>query len=200
MPWTTSVLAAVKTDQRTSHQHEREEPTRITVPADLQPPPTAQPRQRALDLPPMAPQPRRRLDPAPRDPRADPTSAKPSTVGRAVVPLVGVDAGWPDPSPPRWRADRRNVANDRRQHRGVSHVGGGDHHSQRQPTAVADQMQFAPRLAAIDRICAHVVPRVWPARSWCPHSPATSPAGRVRPAGPAPRGGAAQTPQRWPTR
>jgi hypothetical protein len=43
-------------------------------------------------------------------------------------------------------------------------------------------------------------PHAWPARSWCPHSPATSPAGPARPGDPRPGGGADQTPRRWPTR
>jgi hypothetical protein len=37
-------------------------------------------------------------------------------------------------------------------------VGGGYRRGQGQPAAVADQVELAPRLATIDRICAHVVP------------------------------------------
>jgi hypothetical protein len=198
--WTTPALAPVKTDERASYQHEREPSARITIPANLQPPPTAQPRQRPLDLPAVTPQPRRRLDPTPRDPRGDPATTQVAAVVLAVVALVGMDPGWSDPPPPRWRADRRNVTNDRRQHGRVSQVGGGDHCRQRQPTTVANEMELAPRLATIDGICAHMIPRVWRARSWCPRSPATSPGGRVRPAGPAPPGGVARTHRRWPTR
>jgi hypothetical protein len=43
-------------------------------------------------------------------------------------------------------------------------------------------------------------PHAWRARSWCPRSPATSPAGRARRAGRAPRGGAGRTRRRLPTR
>jgi hypothetical protein len=50
--------------------------------------------------------------------------------------------------------------------------------------AVHEQVQLGPRLATIDGICANVVPRVWRARSWCQGSPATSPSGLGRPAGP----------------
>jgi hypothetical protein len=143
----------------------------------------------------MAPKPGRRLDPAPGDPRADPTPPEPGSVGRAVIRLVSVDlVGSPAP-PPRRRADRRNVLQDGREHGGVGHVGGGDHRSQRQPTTVADQVELGPRLATIDRICANVVPRVSRARLWCPRWPATSPAGPARPAGPRPQGGARRTPQ-----
>jgi hypothetical protein len=83
---------------------------------------------------------------------------------------------------------------------GVGNVGGGDRRGKRQPTAVADQVQLAPRLAAIDGICAHMVPRVWRARSWCPRLPATSPAGPARPAGPTPPSAERRTPRHWPTR
>ena len=49
-------------------------------------------------------------------------------------------------------------------------------------------------------MCANVIPHAWPGRSWCPHWPATSPAGRARPAGPAPPGGAGRTRPPSPTR
>ena len=48
-------LEPVEAHQRTGHQHEREPPPRVPVPAHLQPPEAAQPRQRPLDLPPVAP-------------------------------------------------------------------------------------------------------------------------------------------------
>ena len=82
-----------------------------------------------------------------------------------------------------------------------SSIGPSSHYrGQRQPTTLADQVQLAPGLATIDRICAHVVPRVWRARSWCPYSPATSPAAPAHPTDPGPPGGADQTRRRWPTR
>jgi hypothetical protein len=40
----------------------------------------------------------------------------------------------------------------------IRDVGGGNRRRQRQPATVADQVELAPRLATIDRICAHVVP------------------------------------------
>jgi hypothetical protein len=61
-------------------------------------------------------------------------------------------------------------------------------------------VQLAPGLATIDRICAHMVPHVWRARSWCPRSPSTSPARPAHPTDPGPPGGAGQTLPRWPTR
>jgi non-heme chloroperoxidase len=61
--WTTPALAAAKTDERASDQHEREEPTRITIPAGaadsfwlwsmqvgLKAPTTASRRSRRTDL------------------------------------------------------------------------------------------------------------------------------------------------------
>jgi hypothetical protein len=77
---------------------------------------------------------------------------KPSTVGRAVIPLVSVDLVGSLAPPPRWRADRRNILQGGREHGGVGHVGGGDHRGQRQPTAIADQVKLGPRLATIDGI------------------------------------------------
>jgi hypothetical protein len=87
---------------------------------------------------------------------------------------------------PRWRADRRDVIHDRLEHGGVVDVGGSDHGGQRKPTAVADQVDLASRLATIDRICAHMVPRAWRARWPSPRSPVTSPADPPHQAGPRP--------------
>jgi hypothetical protein len=66
---------------------------------------------------------------------------------------------WPSGAPTaRRRTDRRNVIQDRLEHDGVGHVGGGHDRGQRQPTTVADQVELAPGLATIDGICAHLVP------------------------------------------
>jgi hypothetical protein len=102
--------------------------------------------------------------------------------------------------PPRRCAHRRDVVDHGRQHGHVRDVGGGNRGSQWQPVAVADQVEFAPRLATIDRICAHVVPHAWRARSWCPRWPATSPPGLARPADPGPPSAVGRTRRRWPTR
>jgi hypothetical protein len=128
----------------------------------------------------MPPQPRRRLHPTPGDPRPRPMTPQPGAVGGAVVGLVSMDRLWTGAPLPRWRADRWDVVEDRCQHGGVIDVGGGDHRGQWQPATLADQVKLGPGLAAIDRICAHLIPRVWRARSWCPRWPATSPAGPVR--------------------
>jgi hypothetical protein len=96
--------------------------------------------------------------PTPGDPRPGPTPARVRAVGRAVRGLVSVDRAGSSAPLPRRRADRRNVLHDRLEHGGVIDVGGSDHGGQRQPTAVADQMELGSRLATIDRICAHVVP------------------------------------------
>jgi hypothetical protein len=193
-------LEPVEADQRTGQQHEREPPLRIPVPPQPKPPPAAQPRQRPLDLPTVAPKPSRGLDPTPRDPRGDPTPPQVRPVGAAVVALVSVDRVRPGAALTRGRADRRDIVDDRRKHGGVGDVGGGHHRGKRQPAPVADQVQLAPRLATIDWICANVVPRAWRARSWCPRWPATSPADPARRAGPRPPGGAGRTRPRSPTR
>jgi hypothetical protein len=130
---------------------------RIPVPAHLQPPEAAQPRQRPLDLPTMAAKPSRRPDPPPSDPRLDATPTQIRPVGSAVIALVGVDRTRAGPPPPSRRPDRRDVVHDRLEHDGVVDVGRGHHNTQRHPAIVTDQMELASRLATIDGICAHVV-------------------------------------------
>jgi hypothetical protein len=189
----------VEAEHRAGYQQEREPPPTVPVPAHLQPPPAAQPGQRPLDLPPVPPKPGRGLHPTAGDPRPDPTPAQVRTVGRAVVGLVGVDLARSSAPLSRWRANRRDIVEDRVEHGGVVDVGGGHHRSQRQPATIAHQVKLASRLATIDWICAHVVPRAWPARPWCPRSPATSPAGPARRGDPRPEGGVDQRRRRWPT-
>jgi hypothetical protein len=58
---------------------------------------------------------------------------------------------WTASSVARWLLPR---------HGGIDDVGGGDHGGQRQPAALADQVQLAPRLATTNRIFAQLVPRV----------------------------------------
>jgi hypothetical protein len=189
----------VEANDRTGQQHERKPPSHVAVPPHLQAPEAAQPRQRPLDPPAVATKPRRRLHPAPGDSRSDPTTPQVRTVRAAVVCLVGVDLARPGAPTARRRTDRRDVVEDRLEHDGVVDVGGGDGRGQRQPTTVADQVELAPGLATIDGICAHLVPHAWPARSWCPHWPATSPAGPAHPAGPGPRDARRRTRRPSPT-
>src|SRR4029453_14531312 len=66
-------LESVEAHPRTSHQHEREPASRVPVPAHLQPPEAAQPRQRPFNLPAVAPKPGRRLALPPSDQRLYPT-------------------------------------------------------------------------------------------------------------------------------
>jgi hypothetical protein len=94
----------------------------------------------------------------PGDPRRDPTTPQISPVGRAVVPLIAVELAGPAAPPPRRRQHRRDIVQEGLEHGGVAHVGSGDHRGQRQPATVAEQMELGPRLATIDRICAHMVP------------------------------------------
>jgi hypothetical protein len=131
---------------------------RIAVPPHLQPPEATQPRQGPLDLPAVPPKPGRGLHPTPGNPRPDPTPPQVAPVGAAVIPLVGMELGGPSAPPPRRGPHRRHVIHDRLEHRGVVDIGGGHRCGQRQPTAVADQVELASRLATIDWICAHVVP------------------------------------------
>jgi hypothetical protein len=159
-----------------------------------------EPRQRPLHLPPLRPQPRRPLHPTPSDPRGDPTPSQPGAVGGAVVALVGVDRPWSGAPPARRCADWWAVVDHRLQHGHVGDACGGDCRGKGQPLSVADQVQFGPGLAAIDRICAHVVPRVWCARWPSPRSPVTSPACPARRADQGRRGGAGRTRQPRPTR
>ena len=151
-------LEPVEAHHRTSHQHEREPPPRVPIPPHSQPPEATQPRQGPLDLPTVAPQPCRGLDPTPSDPRGDPTLPQVGPVGSAVVPLVSVDLAGSGTAPSRRGADRWHVVHDRLEHGGVVDVGGRHHRGKRHPTAVADQVELGSRLATIDWICAHVVP------------------------------------------
>jgi len=75
-----------------------------------------------------------------------------------VIGLIGIDLARPAPPPSRRRAHRGHVIQQRREQQDVRHVGGGDHGGQRQPAAVADQVELGPWLATIDGICANVVP------------------------------------------
>src|SRR6185437_3703628 len=81
--------------------HKRKPPRRVRIPADLQLPEAAQPRQRPLDLPAVQPKPRRGLHPMPSDPRPDHVSGadRPSWAdpdGRPYGHGSGlVSAGWP---------------------------------------------------------------------------------------------------------
>ena len=148
----------------------------------------------------MPPQPLRRLDPTPSDPRPDPTPPQPGAVARAVIALVSVQLAGSGPPPAGWGQHRRDIVQDRGEHGHVGDVGRRHDRGQRQPAPLAGEVDLGPRLAAIDRICANVVPRVWRARWPSPRSRVTSPAGPPDQAGPAPPDGAARTPRPWPTR
>ena len=152
------VLVPVEADQRARHQHEREPPHGIPLPAHLQPPEATQPGQRPPDLLPVAPKPGRRLHPTTSDPRPDPTPAQVGPVGSAVIALVGMDPGGSGTPPSSRGTDRRDVLHDRLERGGVGDVGGGHHRGQRQPATVAGQVELGPGLATIDGICAHLVP------------------------------------------
>jgi hypothetical protein len=69
-----------------------------------------------------------------------------------VIGFVGMDLAGP-PAPPLGRhQDRRDVVQHGLEHGGVVGVGSADKQRQRQPAAVAGQVQLGPSLAAIDRI------------------------------------------------
>jgi hypothetical protein len=112
----------------------------------------------------------------PSTPPARHSTEQPTEHSQQVGCLIGMNLPGSAASPPRRRQHRWDVAQHGLEYGGVGHVGGGDGRGQRQPAAVADQVDLRPGLATIDRICAHMIPRAWRARSWCPRSPATSPA------------------------
>jgi hypothetical protein len=124
-------LGSVEANQRTRQQHEREEPLRVPVPPHCQAPIAAQPRQRPFDLPAVAAEPLRRLDPTPSDPRGDPTTPQPGTVAGAVVGLVRSQLAGSMTPPARRRAHRRDVVDHRLKHGHVREVGGGHRRRQR---------------------------------------------------------------------
>jgi hypothetical protein len=148
----------------------------------------------------MPPQPLRRLDSTPSDPRPDPTPPQPGAVARAVIALVSVQLAGSGPPPAGWGQHRRDIVQDRGEHGHVGDVGRRHDRGQRKPAPLAGEVDLGPRLAAIDRICANVVPRVWRARWPSPRSRATSPTGPPDQAGPGPPDGAARTGPPWPTR
>jgi hypothetical protein len=69
-----------------------------------------------------APKPGRRLDLPPSDPRLDPRLPQVGTVGSAVIALIGVNLGGSGAAPPRRRADRRDVGQQRCEHGGIGEV------------------------------------------------------------------------------
>jgi hypothetical protein len=130
----------------------------------------------------------------------DPTPPQPGAVARAVIALVSVQLAGSGPPPPGRGQHRRDIVQDRGEHGHVRDVGRRHDRGQRKPAPLAGELDLGPRLAAIDWICANVVPRVWRAHWPSPRSRATSPTGPPDQAGPAPPDGAARTPRPWPTR
>jgi hypothetical protein len=147
----------------------------------------------------VATQPGRRLDLPPGDPRPDPTPAQPGTVGCAVIARVGVDLAGPGAPPGGLRT--AGMSSTTAWNKVVSAmlvavtttVSGS-------PLPSQTRWSLLPGLPRSTGICAHMSPHAWRARSWRPHSPATSPAGPPRPAGPRPPGGARRTRRQRPTR
>jgi hypothetical protein len=109
----------------------------VPVPAHLQPPEAAQPRQRPLNLPAVAPKPGRRLDLPPSDPRLDATPPWVGPVGSAVIALIGGELAGPGTPLACGRQDRRHLVHDGLEHGGVVDVGRGHHRRQGQPWGVA---------------------------------------------------------------
>jgi len=153
-----ALLEPVEADQRACPQHKREPPLRTPIPPNRQAPIARQPRQRPLHPPAMPPQPGRRLNPTPSDPHGDPTTPQAGTVAGAVVALVRIQLAGPVAPPARRRAHRRDVVDHRLQHGHVRDVDSGHRCGKRQPVPLTDELDLGPWLAAIDRICANVVP------------------------------------------
>src|SRR6266498_1269295 len=78
-------------DQGAGEGEEGHHPGFGALVADLEAAATQQPGHRALDLPALAAQPLRRLDPAAGDPGGDAAAAQRPSAARVVVALVGVE-------------------------------------------------------------------------------------------------------------
>jgi len=107
----------------------------------------------------------------PGDAWPDPSVPQRSTIGAAVVGLVGVELGWQLAPPASGRPERWNVIDHGGQQRPVGRVGRGDRDRQGQAGGIGQQVQLGPWLAAVDRIGTNMVPHGGPARPWCPHHP-----------------------------
>jgi hypothetical protein len=145
--------------QPIASQHgERKEPLGVPVIAHPQPPTPRQPGDRALRLPAMAAQPLRRVDPTAGDADLDPSSRQVAPAAAMIVGLVRVDLLRAAAPLACWRAHRGDVVQQRLEHGAVACVGRGHQQRQRQPAAVNRQVQPAPGLGSVDRVCANVVP------------------------------------------
>jgi hypothetical protein len=131
----------------------------------------------------MPPQPLRRLDPTPSDPRPDPMPPQPGAVARAVIALVSVQLAGSGPPPAGWGQHRRDIVQDRGEHGHVGDVGRRHYRGQRKPAPLAGEVDPGPRLAAVDRICAYVVPRAFGAHTGRVHAGArpVQPARQTKP-------------------
>ena len=194
-----ATLESVEAGERAGHQHEREEPPRPPIPADLQPPPAAQPRQRPLHPPAVASQPGGGLHPTPGDPAPDPSSPQIRPAVAGIVGLVSVERVRPASPPTQGAKHPRDVVEQRLQHRAVIDVGRGHHDGEREAAALTRDMELGSRLARSTGLAPTWSPHAWRARSWCPRWPGTSRPGRPARAGRVHRRGAARTHPPWPT-
>jgi hypothetical protein len=106
----------------------------------------------------LASQPLRRLDPSPSDPGFDPAPAQIGAAMPGVVPLVGVDRPRPAAPATRRHAHRWDIVDQLLEDQAVVDVGGRQRDGKGEALAVADQVELGSWLAAVDRICANVVP------------------------------------------
>lgn len=142
--------------------------------AEAQPTATQQPGQAALDDPAVPPQPLTRFDAASRNPGRNAPGAQRSPQHRVVVPLIGVQFGWPFPGSPGLAArpdDRWNGIHEGQELGGIMGVGGRQADGERNALPVHDQVVVGAGFAAIRGIGAGRLAPFWPGRSRCPRSP-----------------------------
>jgi hypothetical protein len=75
-----------------------------------------------------------------------------------VVPLIGVDPVGPAAPATRRHAHRWDIVQEPLEDHAVVDVGGRQRDGKGEALAVGDKVELGSWLAAVDRICAHVVP------------------------------------------
>ena len=120
--------------------------------ADLQPPETVQPSQRALDHPAIATQTVAGLDALAGDTRRDASAAARPPIRGVIVPLVGVQFLRPFARPSASAPNGRDGIQGGFEHLAVIHVGCRDEDGQREAVPLDHQMALRARFAPICRV------------------------------------------------
>jgi hypothetical protein len=119
--------------------------------AHLQPPEAAQPRQRALHHPAIAPQPLAGLDPLAGDTRRDASAATRPPIPGGVLRFVGMQLLWPLAGPSPSAPHRRDGIQGRGKHLAVVPIGCPAPHRQRKSAAFDHHLALPARFAALRR-------------------------------------------------